>query len=335
MRILLILLLALFSLLQAAESAALTPGASPEVLQGALMAAIKSSAKNFVIPPGDYRVPKFSGKCFLSIKDAQDFEIDADKVTLILEGPSNGFFDFSHCKGVTLRGITLRHETPPFAQMKIEAIAADELSFDVRMTKGFPQNFDDPECFSETPTGYVFDSSTHQWKSGCLDMIAKKVERLGPGLFRLHWSRKSGASMHPVAVGDFMAFRGRGMTDVHLGACENMRLENVTIQSGGGFCFHEDGGMGGNIYKGLKVTYGTAPKGAEMPPLIACNADAFHSSGTRHGPTLDHCSFEGMPDDGIAIHGSFQLVRAIDLDCFAEAWGQSRIPDGRSRLCAE
>ncbi len=312
MRILLIFLLVFLTPLQAAQPATLTPGASPEALQGALAAAIKSGVKKFVIPPGEYRVPKFTGKWFLTIKDTQDFEIEAANVTLILEGPGNGFFDFSGCKRVTLRGITLRHETPPFAQMKIEAIAADELSFDVRMSKGFPQNFDDPECFSETPTGYVFDPTTRQWKSGCLDLIAKKVEQLGPGLYKLHWSRKSGTSMHPVAVGDFMAFRGRGLTDVYLGGCESMRLENVTIQSGGGFCFHENGGMGGNIYNGLKVTYAPVPKDAEMPPLVACNADAFHSSGTRHGPTLERCSFEGMPDDGIAIHGSFQLVRAIE-----------------------
>lgn len=45
-----------------------------------------------------------------------------------------------------------------------------------------------------------------------------------------------------------------------------------------------------------------------MDPLIACNADGFHSSNVRHGPTLENCSFESMPDDGIAIHGTYVQV---------------------------
>jgi len=85
----------------------------------------------------------------------------------------------------------------------------------------------------------------------------------------------------------------------------------VTIRSGSGFCLHEDRGEGGNIFRRYRVTYGKTPAGATESPLIACNADAFHSSGVRVGPQLLDCSFEGMCDDGIAIHGAFSQVEEV------------------------
>ncbi|HLY75631.1 MAG TPA: right-handed parallel beta-helix repeat-containing protein, partial [Planctomycetota bacterium] len=72
-------------------------------------------------------------------------------------------------------------------------------------------------------------------------------------------------------------------------------------------CVHEDGGGGGNRYQ-YTVTFGPRPPGATEAPLLACNADAFHSSGVRRGPTLEGCLFEGMGDDGIPIHGAYALI---------------------------
>ena len=43
-------------------------------------------------------------------------------------------------------------------------------------------------------------------------------------------------------------------------------------------------------------------------PLLASAADGFHSSGTRRGPRIERCSFEGLDDDAIAIHGSYAMA---------------------------
>ncbi|HEX3133835.1 MAG TPA: right-handed parallel beta-helix repeat-containing protein, partial [Planctomycetota bacterium] len=110
-----------------------------------------------------------------------------------------------------------------------------------------------------------------------------------------------------IAVGDLLAFRGKNLTNIHVADCTSCVIDSVTIRSSGGFCVHEDGGDGGNRYT-VTVTYGPRPEGATENPLIACNADAFHSSIARKGPTLIGCKFEGMCDDGIAIHGAFALA---------------------------
>ncbi|MBE3097387.1 MAG: right-handed parallel beta-helix repeat-containing protein, partial [Planctomycetes bacterium] len=194
-----------------------------------------------------------------------------------------------------------------------------------------PAQMDDPRYSPPEPTGYVFDPKTRQWKPGTYDLGAERVERLGPNRFRLFWR---GRPRHAAAVGDLMAFRGRGNTDIRVGDCAAMTLADITILSGGGFCIHEDGGDGGSRFS-YKVTYGPKPPGATAAPLIACNADAFHSSGVRKGPTLENCLFEGMCDDGIPIHGSYSLVARSSGDRLVVTDGRFRPGDPLRLLTPE
>ena len=43
-------------------------------------------------------------------------------------------------------------------------------------------------------------------------------------------------------------------------------------------------------------------------PVLSTAADGLHSSHASNGPIVENCMFERMGDDGIAIHGSYQLV---------------------------
>jgi hypothetical protein len=86
-----------------------------------------------------------------------------------------------------------------------------------------------------------------------------------------------------------------------------MRIEAVRVLGGSGFCVSEFGGDGGNYYN-YTVSYPPKPDGATEAPLLASNADAFHSNSVRNGPTLENCLFEGMGDDGIPIHGWYAFV---------------------------
>ncbi len=291
---------------------AITAGVA-QTIKPAILAAAKAGQKTIVIPKGTYRIPAFDGRWFLELRDLVDLDIDGREATLVLDGPWNGFIELWRCRGVTVRGLTLLHDPMPFTQGRIEAFGADEKSLDLRIAAGFPARFDDPKLFSDKPPGYVFDALTRLWKPGCGDLYSDRVERLSDGLFRLHYGNRIGPSAQPIAVGDMLAFRGKGLTDIHVADCANCTIDGVTIRSGGGFCVHEDGGDGGNHYT-YTVTYGPRPNGASENPLIACNADAFHSSNARIGPTVTNCRFEGMCDDGIAIHGAFALALAAKGD---------------------
>jgi hypothetical protein len=273
----------------------------PGSLQRALNEAVHAKKTSVVLPPGVYRLPPPSSPWCLLVHDAQDLEIDAKGVELVLLDRHKGALQFLRCRNVRLNGLTLRHESPPFTQGRIDAVG--DRILEVTIHDGYPADLDNPDAFVPRPAGYVFDAKTRQWKAGTMDLEPERLERIGERRFRLLLQQKADR----VEVGDLVAFRGRGMPDLHLGACSAMSIDDVTVRHGSGFVLHEDGGDGGNRYR-YTVTFGPAPQGASEAPLLSCNADAFHSSGVRRGPTLDGCSFEGMADDGIAIHGAYALV---------------------------
>jgi len=302
-------LLAALGRTSAAETIRISPD-DPASVERGIAAAMKAGEKKVVIPAGTYRLPQPAGRYYLRFAEVSDFEIDARGVTFLRADPTKGGIEFFRCRNVTLRGLTLINETPPFTQGTIEAIDPAGLYYDLRIDAGYPANFDDPKYFAPEPTGYVFDPKTRQWKAGTYDLSATRAERLGPDRFRLFWR---GKPRHAAAVGDFMAFRGKGGTDIFVGQCAGMNITEVSILSGGGFCIHEADGDGGSRFS-YKVTYGPKPAGATAAPLIACNADAFHSSNVRRGPTVEGCLFEGMPDDGVPIHGTYAMVAEAEAE---------------------
>ena len=86
-------------------------------------------------------------------------------------------------------------------------------------------------------------------------------------------------------------------------------MQDITLKNSGFAAFFETDGEGGHRYFGCRVARGPKPAGATEEQLVSCGADGFHSVGTRQGPVLDRCTWDGvLLDDCIAIHGSFQKV---------------------------
>ena len=287
----------LLALLLASCCVAAGPAISPDdpaSLQAGINAAIKAGDGTLTIPPGNYRVSDT-----IRFGRARSLEVIATGVTLLRTNNEKRGIELDQCVNLTLRGLTMRCETVPFTQGTIEALDPDGMWIDLLVDAGYPI-----EYLERRTTGYVFNSKSRQWKDGTYDYGIKGCERKGGNLVRLDLDGKLGGD---VKVGDLMAFRGPGAQDVYVPGCEKINLTGLTILGGSGFCVHEDGGEGGSRYA-YTLTYPPKPDGATAAPLIASNADAFHSGGARKGPTLEGCKFEGMCDDGIAIHGYYGLV---------------------------
>jgi hypothetical protein len=281
---------------------------SPSSVQKGIQAAIDAGCKGVVVPAGTYALPVLAGNWHLGFSNVKDFEIYAKGVSFMLTDATKGGIQFWNCTNVSLIGALFQHVNPPFTQGTIEAIASDGTSYDVQVHAGY-YPYDDSVHIPSQPVGYIFDPATRQWKAGTGDGYSTSVEKLPSGLFRIHWPSNMGPPSVPVAVGDYLVSRGNGSTDIYVGGSGGMTITQVTVKNAGGFVAHDDGGPGGNYYS-YTVTYGPVPSGGTEAPLVASNADAFHSSGTRVGPTVEGCSFEGMPDDGIPIHGAYCLVSA-------------------------
>lgn len=287
-----------------AEPAELSPS-----LEERAIAAVAAGQHRIVIPAATYRLPNHAGRPSIRLREIRDLEIDASGVTFVATSLDQTPLLLERCHRITLRGFTLEHAALPYSQGVIQELAADRRSFTVQVDAGYPTRFTDGSIAMRPPF-YPFDRASRQWKAG--DLYPQRVEPTGTNTFRVVMP----APIPPeadVAAGEPVAWRGQLGDDIRLEECAEMSLVDVTIRGGRGFCVHESGGDGGNTYR-FTVTYPAPPPGSKERPLIAANADAFHSNGVRHGPTLDGCRFEGMPDDGVAIHGQYALVMEMEAD---------------------
>jgi polygalacturonase len=284
----------------------------PESLQEGVLEAVRAGRRKIAIPAGTYRIGPPEKGSHLQFRDVSNFEIDARGVTLVFLDQRRGGIEFRNCRNVKFHGATIRYEITPFTQGVVEAIAPDGKWYDLRIEKGYPNNFDEPSYFPPRPSGNLFDPKTRWFKRGIFDNSAARVERLGPDKFRLYWNRAAGPNQLPVSVGDLMAFRGSGQHNATVVGSSRVELTDLTITTAGSFALWEGHGDGPNIYRSITVKRGPRPPGAETDPLLSATADAFHSTNMRQGPVIEGCYFESMHDDGIAIHGTYMLVLQAD-----------------------
>jgi hypothetical protein len=238
----------------------------------------------------------------------KDFTIDATDMTFVFTQPEKSSMIFRDCKNVTLRGATFNHDPHPFSQGEIVAISAKQDSIDVRVERGYPAEIDNPKLFPITGGVEIFDPTTRQQKVDTLCLHYDRIERLAENLFRFHLNPALSPCL-PEALGDLASWRGVRRLDITVLNCAHMKIFDVTIVNGSGFCIHEIGGEGGGFYR-YKVTYGPKPVGSTKP-LRSADADAFHSNSVRKGPTLEDCVFEGIGDEGINIYDSASLVHEM------------------------
>ena len=280
----------------------------PTSVQRGIDAAARAGEKKVIVPPGIYRLPRIEGSPWhLLFKDLKDLKIVATGAIFVFEGRDRRSIHFDNCEGVTFTGATLLRDIPPFSQGKIEVIAQNRKSVDIRVDKGYPEDLDDTRYFPRIPVINLFQEGTRKLKPVVPDLYTKKVERLRPGLFRFFFNEAAPPAI-PLAIGDSAAWRGPSGGDIDIWECSHMLLKDITIKNGTGIAFMELCGEGDNHYRHCVITYAPAPKSAVDQPLLACGTDGFHSASMRHGPTLEDCHFEGLDDDSVNIHGTYALL---------------------------
>jgi hypothetical protein len=286
-----------------AATAALSPK-NPSALMPAIMRAYHSDRGEVVIPPGVYRLPEPRGRFYLSFDNMKNFRIVGKGVTLLRTDPTKGGIKFDQCQNVTLDGVTLRCDPIPYTQGRIIAMSRKKHFVDIRICRGYQRDLTNPARFPESPLSIVCSPTTYRIKPSTRDIFPGKVTKIGRRKFRI----TTMSSLAFIRSGDLMEFRGNGQPDVANIESRHMTVEHVTVMAGTGFCFYEGGG-GDNRYTDDSIVYPPKPYGATVPPLRASNADGLHSNFTRHGPIVTGCHFEGMGDDGIAIHGWYAMLR--------------------------
>ncbi|MDR3708483.1 MAG: right-handed parallel beta-helix repeat-containing protein [Capsulimonadaceae bacterium] len=296
-----------------ARADTLTPGnhwgitpLDPASVQRGIDAARAAGASKVVIPPGRYVIDQSSDPAGLIRLDGlKNFEIDARGVTLAFPNVFKHDLYITNCENVRISGPTITRGVIVSSQGTVAAIAPDRKSIDIRIHAGYPTNVADRRYFGDAPVLTFYRPGSREILPGTYNVFYGAPQQLEKDLFRFPLARPLAQS--PFAVGQYVAWRGTVRDDIILGHCSRMRLEKIVMLGGTGFAIHEHNCDGGNYYQ-YDVTYPPMPPGATVAPLLSTNADAFHSSNVRKGPTLENCHFEGMHDDGIPIHGAYSLA---------------------------
>lgn len=306
-----------------ADAGAVTISAKePERIGDFITAAARAGARRVVVPAGVYRVAAEGREAGVVLTGLKNCELDFSGVTIVATDLTKYIFEMRGCSGVTLVGGTFTRDPPGFSQGRIEAIAADRRSIDIRISRGYPTNVDDPDYAHGAPKILaLFDAKTRDWVRGADDVWYNSIERLGPDLFRFHL-RDVAAADFPIEVGQLAAWRGNGQHSVFFEMCRNLTLDGITVCNSGGFTFWEAMGDGNNHYKNCRVVRGPAPEGADKneTPLFSSACDGFHSTSVRHGPTYENCAVEFNDDDAFAVHGFGAFVTEGQGDTITVAY---------------
>jgi len=268
-------------------------------LQQLLNNAVTERAREITLPPGIYVLKAEDKAALIDLKGANDLLIEAKGVRLVGATLSTAV-RLTDCSRITIRGLTIDYDPLPFTQGVVTGINSKDGYVDVAIDPGYPDTVDFTRCG-------IYDASTRQIKRDTAPTYSKGVERIGERAVRV---KVDEGGQRNLKVGDlFVLANGRQSPHgVVLDRCSEITLEDVTLWSAPVLGLFETGGAGANVYRQVSITPGPAPAGATAARLRSSVADGIHSSAVGKGPLIEGCLIEKMADDGIAIHGGYDLL---------------------------
>ncbi len=209
-------------------------------------------------------------------------------------------FHFSHCSDVTVRGLTIDWDRPPFSAGEIVAI--DGLTFDVRVFDDYPVEGGEPvQAFQD------FDPETRLPRRLGVDSYynVDRTELVAPQTLRIYTN-------HPTQVetGYWAVLRHQvyAYNAFYFGRCEDVRLEDITIYTVPGM------GVVADTCHNVTLERFNVLIRPDSDRLMSATADGSHFSGCTGLIRIDNCEFEGMGDDAVNIKTGLYLTVREQID---------------------
>lgn len=306
------------------------PNSIAAQLQSSLDAAAAAGpGGEFRIPAGDYRF----GNTSLFLDSAEGLRIVAEPGSTLWFNYTQGFL-ITQSANLTVEGVTIDYDPPCFAQgvvLQTEGVAGGVTLNASQIVAVFDSHFIMPDPEVSPPfvnPGGVVGAKIGFWDPETLqqsyhgNQFLHSAKRLGSidemggvGVELLASARAYGSNLssgvkylltfvHPV-FGDprpnrtLVATFPRGGYTYTLRNSSRVTTRNLTIHGGGNMGVVEDGGLGSHYHSGLRIM---RRPGASPIPLLALNADGFHSNSAVHGPTLEDAEISFTGDDHYNCH---------------------------------
>lgn len=264
--------------------------------------------------PGRYRVlGQRDSPYALPVSKAKGLTIAGTEATIVIANPALACLSLSDCQDCRVSGVTIDYDPPPFTETIVTAIHPLIAAFDVEVVSGYPHldapffSFASPGEVHPTAFGAVFAQGTRSPAAGVTDQVfLTRAERLGSSTFRL----QTRDGLPPgLSTGHVFVYLARHQG--HALACYRSPrtiVTNVTVRASNGVAFalvQSDRARIEACSVGVDPTSGR---------LVSANADGVHAQDCRVGPTITHCSFAGMMDDGLNVYAQPLAIRAVTSD---------------------
>ena len=259
-------------------------------------------------PPGTYRLGATSdapGDYCVSISGATDLTLSGSpgRTTLLCTGQRAGVLRFTACTNVTVSGVVIDYETPPFSQGTITAVVTNGPALAWRSDAGYPPP--DPARMSHR-WGVVLDREAAALKPGTASHVPLAgMQPTVDGQWLLTLRRA--ADLAGIGPGDAFVMRNGGeghavcLVNVH-----RARVRDVTVHAAASLAVAIVGGDGELVVERL-----TVGRRAGTDRLVSANADGVHCQRVRGRIWVEGCRFEGMTDDGMNTYDPARFVTAI------------------------
>lgn len=263
--------------------------------------------------PGSYRLSPAQSSAITSnyvfwLNQLHDVELRGEGTHLILAEPMSGFMLCTQCSNVTVDGMEIDYEVPPFVQGHVTAIDSSLGTFDYVPDQGYsllnhPRLAQFPRIW-----GTVRDrTNPHLMKPSAADHIdIESAVKLDSSLYRLTVkpNMKGNVGAGGIEVGDTVVLVTRNH-DNHIFRFSESRqiaLRNLTVYAAPEivlFAVATDG---------VKVDRLHVIRKPNSDRLISGNADGVHVQSSRDPVLVSNSVFEGLQDDIIAIYSRPMLV---------------------------
>lgn len=280
--------------------------AAPGIRQAIAAATAAGPGAEVRLEAGTYRLlPPAPGQSCLTIAGATNLTLrgSGPGTRLVVGDPTAGGFLFTGSQDVSLAGVSIDYDPPPFCQGTVTAIDTAGGSFELEVEPGFPTP-DEPQFLRALEPygkwGMIMDRATRRIRAGTPDhFMTPRWEHVEGRRWRFftadeHHRRNLGH----LRVGDAYVHLARNHGSAVLAqGCDGVRLESLVVHAAPGLAVGLVGNRGSVVVRRIEVRF---PAGTRR--LLTTNADGIHGQQNRSGPVIEDCYFEGMADDAINFY---------------------------------
>ncbi|KXX66813.1 hypothetical protein AVL50_30230 [Flammeovirga sp. SJP92] len=231
----------------------------------------------------------------LTLTRNHNLVINGNGATIIVHNPMIGFLKIINVKNVVIKNLYIDYDPLPFTQGKIIALHPEAKAFDFCIDEGFPELSASYFVESTERWGMLMDKNVPgKLKDGAGHLYPYRGwEKIGKRTYRIQQPQSH--FIRDMAIGDVFVqlARNNGRTIFTSLNSENLTYRNITSYASPAGSYAAHGNKEWNIlHCRIRLKPGR---------FHSANADCIHVSGSKFGPWVENCLFEGYSDDAVNL----------------------------------